>query len=90
LSEAYERAQQIDPAVASSRAQYESDVEAGTLERATLRPVISANGKYEYARTESDGVFGNADDPYESWSAALQARQPLFRLDWFARGERAD
>lgn len=96
LSEAYERAQQIDPAVASSRAQYESDVEAGTLERATLRPVISANGKYEYARTESDGVFGstddvaNAGDPYGTWSAALQARQPLFRLDWFARGDRAD
>ncbi|AXQ30294.1 hypothetical protein D0B54_17160 [Solimonas sp. K1W22B-7] len=90
LTEAYQLATRHDPAVASALAQYQADVEAGTLERATLRPVVSATGKYEYATTDSKGVFGNADDPYKAWSAGLSARQPLFRLDWFARGDRAD
>ncbi|PPE75895.1 hypothetical protein C3942_03155 [Solimonas fluminis] len=89
LGDAYQRAVQHDPAIASSLAQYEADREASELERATLRPVVSASGKYEYARTDAKGVFGSADDPYPSWSAALSARQPLFRLDWFARGDRA-
>jgi len=90
LGEALQRAAGHDPSVASAQALYDAESEAGELDRGTLRPVLSASGKYEYARTESDGVFGAATDKYNSWSTQLQASQPLFRLDWFARGDRAD
>jgi len=90
LGEALQRAAGHDPSFASAQAQYDAESEAGELDRGTLRPVLSASGKYEYARTESDGVFGAATDKYNSWSTQLQASQPLFRLDWFARGDRAD
>lgn len=91
LSDAYQRATKHDPAVASSLAQYEADREASTLERATLRPVVSASGKYEFAHTETNSqFFPDTKEDYEAWSANLTLRQPLFRLDWFARGDRAD
>lgn len=90
LGQALQRAADHDPSVASAQALYDAEREAGELDRGTLRPVLSASGRYEYARTESDGVFGAATDRYNSWSTQLQARQPLFRLDWFARGDRAE
>jgi outer membrane protein len=91
LGDAYQRAVQHDPAIASSLAQYEADLEASTLERATLRPVVSASGKYDFVHNETKSqFFPPAEGDYEAWSAALTARQPLFRLDWFARGDRAD
>lgn len=90
LGDAYQRALQHDPAIASSIAQYEADREASELERAELRPLISADGKYEFAHTDSDGVFGNTKDDYWAWSAGVSLRQALFRLDWSARGQRAD
>lgn len=90
LGEALQRAVEHDPTVSSSLALYDAEKEAGELDRGTLRPVLSASGKYDYARTESDGVFGAATDKYGAWSAQVEARQPLFRLDWFARGDRAE
>lgn len=91
LSDAYQRAVRHDPAVASSVAQYEADREASTLERATLRPVVSASGKYDFAHTETKSqFFPNEKDDYQAWSANMTLRQALFRLDWFARGDRAD
>lgn len=90
LSEALQRASQNDPTVPGSLAQYDSDREAGRQERGSLRPTVSVNAGYDQARTEASFPFATApEERYHSWSAALVARQPLFRLDWFARGDRA-
>ncbi|SFF27198.1 outer membrane protein [Fontimonas thermophila] len=89
LSEAYGRAAGHDPAIAVSQAQYAAARQSGAIERGTLLPTVSAGGHYGYARTQSDGVFGRSQDRYPSWGAQVTARQPLFRLDWFARRERA-
>lgn len=89
LGEALTRAAEHDPAVAVSLAQYDAEREAGDQERGSLLPTLGIGGNYSYARTDSVGVFGASEDEYPSWSAQLQARQPLFRLDWFARRDRA-
>jgi TolC family type I secretion outer membrane protein len=90
LSEALQRASQHDPTVPGSLALYDSEREAGKQERGTRLPSLSVNAGYDRANTEADFPFGTApEERYNSWSAALVARQPLFRLDWFARGERA-
>lgn len=90
LSEALQLAAETDPAVAVSLAQYAADREAGVEDRGSLLPVLSAEGDWTYASTESTGVFGQSSDRYPGWGARLVLRQPLFRLDWSARGERAD
>ncbi len=89
LSDALQRAQEHDPAVAVAEAQYAADKEAGNADRGSRLPSLSIGGKYQYAKTESNGVFGQSEDEYPSWSAQVVARQPLFRLDWFALGDRA-
>jgi outer membrane protein len=90
LSEALQRAGQNDPAFAGSLAQYDIERESGRQERGTLLPNLSLTGNYSKASTEATFPFATApEEDYKSWSAALVARQPLFRLDWFARGERA-
>lgn len=89
LTEALQRAQDHDPAVAVSLAQYQADRESGAADRAGRLPSVSVGGTYYYARTESDGVFGKSAEEYPDWGAQVIARQPLFRLDWFALGDRA-
>jgi outer membrane protein len=90
LSEALQRAAQHDPAVAASLATYDAEKEAGPQERAGLRPTVTARGAANYAYTESQFAFGSAPgQSYPGWQASLEARQPLFRLDWFARTDRA-
>lgn len=89
LSEALQRAQEHDPAVAVAEAQYAADKELSSADRGSRLPSLSVGGKYQYARTESDGVFGQSEDEYPTWSAQVVARQPLFRFDWFALGNRA-
>lgn len=89
LSEALDQALQYAPAVVSSEAQFLADRELAEQERSNRRPSVSAIGGAAYAHTESDGVFGGSEDDYPSWSASLQLRQPLFRLDWSAQGDRA-
>ncbi|HVT36201.1 MAG TPA: TolC family outer membrane protein [Nevskiaceae bacterium] len=90
LSEAYALALQHDPAVAESLGQYKAEREPGDQERSTLYPNVSVAAGAAYDRTDSTGVFGHSNDTYPSYSATLKLRQPLFRLDWFARGARAD
>jgi outer membrane protein len=90
LSEAYDAAQIHDPTAAVFQAQFDADHESGVIERASIRPNVGLQGKGTYANTKSKGVFGDNQDDYPSWSATVQARQPLFRLDWFAIGDRAD
>ncbi|WP_299696159.1 TolC family outer membrane protein [Hydrocarboniphaga sp.] len=90
LSEAYDAARTHDPTAAVFEAQFESDREAGIIERATIRPTVDLQGTGTYADTRSKGVFGSAQDDYPTWGATAKLRQPLFRLDWFAIGDRAD
>jgi outer membrane protein len=90
LTEAFNRAAQHDPTVPLAQAIHEADREAGKQERSTLLPNISANAAYDKASTEASFPFATApEESYHSWSTGLVARQPLFRLDWFARRDRA-
>ncbi|HUP91751.1 MAG TPA: TolC family outer membrane protein [Solimonas sp.] len=90
LSEALQLSVTHDPTVPGSLALYEADREAAAADRARRRPSLSVEGAAAYAQTESTGVFGTAKDGYTTWDASVRARQPLFRLDWFALGDRAD
>lgn len=90
LSEALDAAVQNDPAVRQSLAQTDADREAGAEDLASRRPQLSVSAFGRYSRTESTGVFGQQTDDYPSWGAQLEARQALFRLDWSARGDRAE
>lgn len=83
-------AAQHDPLVAPSIALAESERELGEQERAGLRPSVSAQGSYNYRYSDSTFAFGQSRDDYPAWSAGVEARQALFRLDWSARRERAD
>lgn len=89
LSDALQRAQERDPAVAVAEAQYAADKEASSADRGSRLPSLSIGGKYEYAKTDSKTAFGQAEGEYPGWSAQVVARQPLFRFDWFALGNRA-
>lgn len=89
LSEAFAAAQSHDPTAAVFQAQFDADRESGVIERAGIRPNIGLQGTGTYASTKSKGVFGDSQDDYPGWGATVSARQPLFRLDWFAIGDRA-
>lgn len=90
LSEALQLALQHDPEIRESLATYQADLEAGKQETSGLLPSIGLSAKANEARTDSSGIFGSTSETYPEWSAGLEARQALFRLDWFARGDRAD
>jgi outer membrane protein len=88
LSEALQRASQVDPTVPGSLALYDAEREVGRQERGTRLPSVSFTAGYDRAKTEASFPFATApeEESYHSSGAALVARQPLFRLDWFARG----
>lgn len=88
--EALRLAAERDPALESARAAYAAEAEAGEQERSTLRPTLGLVGNGSYNHSDSQFAFGSEKDNYPSWSAYLRARQPLLRLDWSARGDRAD
>lgn len=90
LVEAMDRAWQNDPSVPGSQARSASEREAGIQERSTRLPSVAADATYTYGYSDSKFAFGESRDSYPSWSAGLEARQALFRLDWSARGDRAD
>ncbi|MHA7834074.1 MAG: TolC family outer membrane protein [Algiphilus sp.] len=90
LSEALDRTIQHDPAVRASIAQHDADQEAGAEDRASRLPSVNVTGYGQFGRTKSQGVFGSLAESYPAWGAQLEARQPLFRLDWWARGDRAE
>ncbi|HKY90654.1 MAG TPA: TolC family outer membrane protein [Nevskiaceae bacterium] len=105
FSDALRLAFEHDPEVASYLAQYDSDVERGRIERGSLYPTLTAKGRAYNATTESKATYlfdnpvtpesdpvetpQNVYDNYNSWRADLELRQPLFRLDWFDRLDRA-
>lgn len=90
LSEALDAAVQNDPAVRQSLAQTDADREAGAADIGSRRPQLSIGAAGQFSRVESRGVFGERRETFPNWSARIEARQALFRLDWAARGERAD
>jgi len=90
LSDAWQRAASHDPTAAASLATYEADREAAVQERGTMKPTVSAVGQTYMADTKSEFAFGGAPrESYDGWDAGIEARQPLFRLDWSARKARA-
>ncbi|MGQ0620971.1 MAG: TolC family protein [Panacagrimonas sp.] len=90
LGEAFQRALEQDSTVPLGYAQRDAEAQLGEQERAALRPALSFEATGSYSRSDYDLGFGNAKDQYPSWSGYLRARQALLRLDWSARGERAD
>lgn len=90
FSDALERAAERDPAYAAAFATQRAGREAGEQERAGLRPSLSLNGGASYVAADSQFAFGAEKDEYPVWSATLEARQPILRLDWSARRERAN
>lgn len=103
FSDALRLAFEHDPEVAAYLAQYDADVEAGRIERGSLYPSLTAKGQAYNATTDAQStyVFTNPDgtktdvaqniyDSYNTWSGMIELRQPLFRMDWFDRLDRAD
>lgn len=90
VSEALSRAAERDPTFLAAQAQKRAEAEKGVQERSTLRPQVAvlAGGEYRYA--DSQFAFGSAQDQYSAWSVSLEARQPVLRLDWQARLDRAE
>lgn len=90
LTEALQRAVRHDPAVAQSLALYDAEREAGKQDRAARLPSIGASAGYSYTDLKTESQFFPAvDEEYKGWNAGVEVRQPLFRLDWFAIGDRA-
>lgn len=90
LAEALARSVDRDPSVPVSLALSRADREAGQEDRGSLLPLVAGVGDYALEYTKADGVFGQSEEDYSSWSVGVQVRQPLFRLDWRERLRRAN
>lgn len=90
LGDALKRAAEFDPAVDVALAAYAAESELSEQERGLLRPRLSAEAQGLQNYSDSQFAFGSERGNFSSWAAAVQARQPLLRMDWSARGERAD
>ncbi len=97
MEEALLLAEKIDPAVTGSLALLDAERELGKQERATRLPQVNAvAGMRETDSKITATPFPNPDgssgfsERYNSWDAAVELRQPLFRFDFFARGRRAN
>lgn len=90
LGDALKRAAERDPYLDASAAVFSAESQLGDQERAGLRPSLSFEGQGYETRSDSQFAFGVSKDTFPSWSAYLHARQPVLRMDWFARGDRAD
>lgn len=93
LGEAWQRASAVDPLMTAVTAQRDAAREAGVQERATRLPRLNASANANSTNTNVVKTPFSATgfrEGYESWTASVEARQPLFRYDWWARGRRAD
>lgn len=90
LGQALQRAAERDPYLDASTAAYEAESQLGAQERAGLRPSVSIEANGYQNKSDSRFAFGEERDNYPSWSAYVMARQPVLRMDWSARGDRAD
>lgn len=99
LSEALQLAGEKDPAVSGSRALLEAERQLGSQERATRLPQLSAIGRIQEVDSRITSTpfrdpnipgSGGFNERYRSKDASVELRQPLFRFDFLARGDRAD
>lgn len=93
LAEAWQRASAVDPLMTAVTAQRDAAREAGVQERATRLPRLNASANANSTDTHVVKTPFSATgfrEGYASWTASVEARQPLFRYDWWARGRRAD
>lgn len=91
LTEALNLSVDHDPAVPYSRATLEAEQQLGRQVSGTLLPTVTLDGAISRHENESESqFFGNFEEGYTSNSAGITARQPVLRLDWFARGRQAD
>lgn len=94
LTEAWQRAGDVDPGLAVARAQRDADKELAVQERATRLPRVSAVGAFNNTDTNvtkpPSFLPSGYQERYNNWTATLEARQALFRYDWWARGRRAE
>ena len=90
ISEALIKGSEYDPQYLSAAADQRVTREQGEQERASLRPTLALRGSVDYGYTDASFAFGSQDDEYYQWSAGLELRQPLLRLDWGARMDRAE
>ncbi len=89
ISDALQRAAERDPFYATAFATQRAEREAGEQERADLRPTVSVRSRASFVAADSQFAFGQEKDEYPVWSATVEARQPILRLDWSARRTRA-
>lgn len=90
IYEALQRAAERDPTYLAAFAAQRADRELGEQDRGTLRPTLDAFGGAQLTTSDSEFAFGQAKESYPSWTASLEARQPLLRMDWGVRGDRAN
>jgi len=92
MTEALRLAEKVDPAVNGSLALLDAERELGKQERATRLPQVNAvAGIRETDARITATPFGDGfSERFQSWDAAVELRQPLFRFDFFARGRRAN
>lgn len=90
ISEALIRGAEYDATYLAAAANQRAGAEVGEQERAGLRPTLSLRGSADYGYTDAQFAFGSQDDQYYQWTAGIEARQPLLRLDWSARLDRAE
>lgn len=90
LAQALQLAKDHDATIPRALALRDAEAVLGDQERAALRPSVSVEGIGSYTRSDSEFAFGQAKDEFPSWSAYLEGRQALLRMDWSARRERAD
>lgn len=91
FSEALELALEHDPLVPLSEATYEADLQLGRQITGERLPVVTVDGTVAKNDNESESqFFGTFEEDFNSSGIGITARQPVFRLDWFAKGRHAD
>lgn len=90
LSEALERALETDPRLREIDASLAADREDGEQILGTRRPTVDAYASADWNRTHSSrSFFGDRRETFPSYQGGVEARQPLYRMDWSQRGVRA-
>jgi len=90
IYEALERAAERDPTYLAAFASQRADRELGEQDRGSLRPTLDVLGGAQITSSDSEFAFGQAKETYPSWTASLEARQPVLRMDWGVRANRAN
>ena len=77
IYEALQRAAERDPTYLAAFAAQRANRERGEQDRGSLRPTVGAFGAAQLTSSDSEFAFGEAQETYPSWTASLEARQPV-------------